>query len=122
MPPLTDFQLDQMDRNDRHCLSLPMMGVGNTYHSYKVYFWNANPYGDASAYYFYPMLVEGRAMIVNYHKLSDSEQIVAGAIFADWLEEHREYLLVGAKGPTDPAKRLDDLILYLRSRLCPTSV
>jgi hypothetical protein len=37
-------------------------------------------------------------------------------VLADYLEDHRQELLTGATGPSDPAARLDALIDYLRDR------
>lgn len=98
-------------------LRMPAMGVGNSTYSDETFFWQAGWSGDHNLYYFYSLPLDGRMLLIRYQEMTKDEQIVAGAIFADWLEENREYLLIGARGPTDPAKRLDELIAYLRSRL-----
>lgn len=63
--------------------------------------------------FYFPLQQEGESIVLTYLKSPDT---LTCGILADWLEDHRDDLLVGATGPTDPAARLDALIAHLRSR------
>lgn len=116
--PLAKYRQQQSDWLRQDELKRQMLGVGNpAYARTAHYFWNAHHTGDDRIYHFYPLPMEGRQMVSWYNSLTKSEQIVAGAVLADWFEENFDTLMTGAKGPTDPAKRLMELISYLRSRL-----
>lgn len=116
MPTMKDYNFEQW-KYEQTLLNCPLLGVGWSPFTSKEYVWNANYIGSDRDYYFYPLPTEGRILVIQYNNLTDQEKPIAGAVFADWLEENREYLLIEARGPTDPAKRLDELIAYLRSRL-----
>lgn len=82
-------------------------------------------YPIASGEFFnYPLTREAKAILLewwystpNVKMIYDglSDPVVSG-ILADYLQDHRDELLQGATGPTDPAVRLDALIEYLRAR------
>lgn len=71
---------------------------------------------DDGHYYSYPLDSDGRAMCEAFRATRSAERRITEGVLADWLEEHKEALLAGATGPTDPAERLDQLIAYLRAR------
>lgn len=66
---------------------------------------------------YYPLPPEGYRLVALWEGTPSDTDAIESGVLADWLEDHREYLLTGATGPTDPAQRLDELISYLRSRL-----
>jgi hypothetical protein len=75
---------------------------------------------DEPPYYWhcYPTTNDLWSLWVGWREVANAQQDTSlhSGILADWLEDHRDELLSGATGPTDPAARLDALIDYLRSR------
>lgn len=71
---------------------------------------------DTDHYFSYPLTQEGWSICQEFRRTRWTERKITDGVLADWLEEHREELLTGASGPTDPAQRLDQLIEYLRAK------
>lgn len=67
-------------------------------------------------YWFYPINEEGAQLIHSHNVLYERQDRTLSGVLADWLEDHKPELLSGATGPTDPAVRLEELLLYLRNR------
>jgi hypothetical protein len=71
---------------------------------------------DNDHYFSFPLSAEGLSICEEFCRTRWTERKIVDGVFADWLEEHKEELLVGASGPADPAQRLDQLIEYLRNK------
>jgi hypothetical protein len=71
---------------------------------------------DSDHYFSFPLSSEGLSICEEFRRTRWTERKITDGVFADWLEEHKEELLVGASGPSDPAQRLDQLIEYLRNK------
>jgi hypothetical protein len=71
---------------------------------------------DEGHYFSYPLTPDGWALCREFRATRFTERQITDGVLADWLEEHKEELLAGATGPSDPAERLDQLIAYLRER------
>lgn len=66
--------------------------------------------------YYYPLMPSGHELQSQWLRTPSCEDEVLSGVFADWCDEHRDHLLSGATGPSDPAVRLDRLIDWLRRR------
>lgn len=77
----------------------------------------------ASEWFCYPTTAQLDDLNATYVCSNDSvfRNMTLG-IVADYCEDHRDELLGGATGPSDPALRLDALIVHLRSRFAAASV
>lgn len=64
----------------------------------------------------YPIDAVGHGIIEEWHKTLNGQDGNLSGVLADWIEDHRDSMLHGATGPSDPALRLDALIDHLRSR------
>lgn len=57
---------------------------------------------DTSWCFNYPLNKEGRVLALQWGNTMACEDEVISGVLADWCEEHRDSLLEGATGPTDP--------------------
>ena len=71
---------------------------------------------DTGHYFSYPLGPDGWSICQEFRSTHWPERRIAEGVLADWLEDHREELLHGAVGPSDPAVRLDALIDHLRQK------
>lgn len=86
------------------------------YCSPDLYFDNNPHFRKVAEWFRYPSPDALHQLIEDWHNTTYSDDPTISGILADYLTDHRDELLTGATGPSDPAKRLDELIDYLRSR------
>lgn len=76
-----------------------------------------NPYGR-SVFWTYPITEECNSIMGFGTDTVYWEDAVKSGVLADWIDEHRSWMLAGATGPNAEAE-LDAFVASLRSRLCP---
>jgi len=77
---------------------------------------SAPPRSASHRVWSYPITPDGVTLYERWEELPPSDDGTDSGVFADWLEDRKEFLLIGANGPSDPAAPLDDLIDWLRRR------